>query len=634
MSIVFFRIIIFISAVFAPLFLMAQSYQSSFHNCNSLAKVNLANITVDFKPVLQNIEAPVPGGNSYASFLLEQKQKIKTAPNAAKKTAAQSNAEDPFVLAGFEGNAYDGSVPCDNDVAISNDNMLVSVANSTIYMFDLNQDSLIKSISLEAFSDTLGLPANKYDPKVRYDPKADRFIMVFLSGSSSTSTDIIVCFSETNDPTGNWFLYSIAGNPFSDSSWSDYPIIALTDDELFITVNLLNDDTLNTPDSWKYLFKESVIWQINKQSGYSGATLQTKLYNDIKLDNRAIRNLCPIQGGATTTGPNIYLLSNRNFDLANDTFFILEVTNTYDNPNTQLLIDYRISSTPYGLAPDGQQSNNHFLMTNDSRILGGFIENDKIHFVMNCLNPDTARSAIYHGIVNNISGSKTFSGNIIGNESLDYGYPNISYTGKYAGDEEAIINFNHTSLDTIAGVSAMFYNGTTQEYSERMSLKTGDSYVNVLPGGNERWGDYSGSQRKYNEPGKVWITGFFGTRRQTGGPAFSRMNWTWVGALQSPDTAAVAGINEKKNFSGMKTYPNPSSDIFTTEFELQESAFINIELVNAEGKQVKMLFQDKAKKGKNKFSFATDHLANGAYTLVISSQGKIISTSTILKQQH
>jgi len=633
MSYYFFRIVICASFLYTACVLNAQTYQSSFRNYNHVVKMNVSEITVDFKPVLQNTEAPVPGGNSYASFLLEQKQKIKTVANSTKKTAAQNNAELPLVLEGFEGNAYDGSVPCDNDVAISNDNMLVSVANSTIYMFDLNQDSLVKSISLEAFADTLGLPANKYDPKVRYDPKADRFIMVFLSGSSSTSTDIIVCFSETNDPTGNWFLYSIAGNPFSDSSWSDYPIVALTDDELFITINLLNDDTLNTPDSWKYLFKESLIWQINKQSGYTGSTLQTKLYNDIKLDNRPIRNLCPIQGGTTTTGPNIYLLSNRNFDLENDTFFILEVTNTYDNPNTQLVIDYRVSSTAYGLAPDGQQSNNHFLMTNDSRILGGFIENDKIHFVMNCVNPDTARSAIYHGIVDNVSGSKTFSGNIIGNESLDYGYPNISYTGKYSGDEEAIINFNHTSIDTIAGVSALFYNGSTQEYSERISLKTGDSYVNVLPGGNERWGDYSGSQRKYNEPGKVWITGFFGTRRQTGGPAFSRMNWTWVGALQSPDTAAVAGIFENKNIGGIKTYPNPSTNIFTTEFELQESAIINVELINTEGKIVKTLLHDKAKKGKNIFSFATDPLANGTYTLIISSYGKIISTNTILKQQ-
>lgn len=612
------------------------SYKTSTKNIPASAKINLANVATDFKPVLQHKEAPVPGGNSYREFLLQQKQQLTNTTNRSAKrntTAVLGEAENPLVLAGFEANEFDGSVPTDNDVAISNNNMLISVANSTIYIFDINEDSLVKKISLEAFADTLGLAANMYDPKICYDPKQDKFIIVFLSGSSSASTHIVVAFSETNNPLDNWNLYALPGNPIQDTVWTDYPAIAITDDELFITGNLLRDrDPSDTrPDAWKFLFEETIIWQINKNSGYTGNTLQTKVYNEIKLNNVPIRNLCPIQGGATTTGPNIYLLSNRNFDIENDTFFVVEITNTLSNPNTQLNIDFRKSSLPYGLAPDGVQSNNQFLQTNDSRVLGGYIENNVIHFVMNTINPDTLRSAVYHGKINRVATTKDFSGTIIGENHLDFGYPNISYTGKFAGDDEAIISFNHTSADSAAGFSAVFYNGNGNKYSERINLKSGDSFVNILSGSFQRWGDYSGSQRKYNEPGKVWLSGFFGTRRPVGN-INRRINWSWVSAVESPDTATTSSVKNISVAKNMKAYPNPTTDLVYTEFELEASAMLTVSLFSSEGKLVKTLYRDMAKKGKNEFSFSTAPLANGIYTLHISDGKTVILSKQILKQ--
>ncbi len=599
------------------------------------SKIKVATIQADFKPVLLNVEAPVPGGNSYREFLLQQKQQLQHNPgySAKRNTVVLGEAENPLVLNGFEANEFDGSVPTDNDVAISNNNMLVSVANSTIYMFDINQDSLIKSISLEAFADTLGLLGNMYDPKICYDPVQDKFIIVFLSGSASTSTHIVVAFSETNNPLDNWNLYALPGNPIQDTVWTDYPAIAITNDELFITGNLLRDRDPNDtrPDAWKFLFEETIIWQINKNSGYSGNTLQTRVYNEIKLNNQPIRNLCPIQGGATTTGPNVYLLSNRNFDVTNDTFFVVEITNTLDNPGTQLNIDFRKSSTPYGLAPDGIQANNLFLQTNDSRVLGGYIENNTIYFVMNTINPDTLRSAVYHGKISNVATTKDFSGNIIAFNGLDFAYPNIAYTGKFTGDDEAIICFNHTSADTAAGFSAVFYNGNSNKYSERITLKSGDSFVNILSGSFQRWGDYSGSQRKYNEPGKVWLSGFFGTRRRVGN-INRRINWSWVSAMESPDTATTASVNNIALAKNIKAYPNPATHIFYTEFELEATTMLTISLYSSEGRLVKTLFQDRAGKGTNRFSFSAEPLAKGTYTLHITDGKTTVLSKQILKQ--
>jgi hypothetical protein len=47
-----------------------------------------------------------------------------------------------------------------------------------------------------------------------------------------------------------------------DSTWSDYPIIALSGSDLFLTFNQVRDNV-----SWTVGFKQSVIWQIDKTKG-------------------------------------------------------------------------------------------------------------------------------------------------------------------------------------------------------------------------------------------------------------------------------------------------------------------------------------------------------------------------------
>lgn len=612
-----------------------NDYQTHDYTYKSIAKVNLKNLKIDFMPSLQNLEAPIPGGSSYHDFLNTLKSQYKNEWQNKSKTSSAvvlGEAESPKILQGFEANEFDGSVPTDNDIAISNQGMLVTVANSTIYIYDTNLDSLMKIISLEAFSDTLGIPNNKFDPKIRYDPKQDRFIMVFLSGNNPSATNIIVAFSASNNPLNDWFLYALDGNPIADTVWSDYPIIALSDDELFITVNLLRERDPNDTrtDAWKFLFDESIIWQINKNSGFSGSTLQTRVYDNIRFSNRPIRNLCPIQGGKTTTGPNIYVLSNRNFDAQNDTLFIVEIDGTLDDPNTQLKIDFRKLDTPYGLAPDALQANNHILQTNDSRILGGFIENNNLHFVSNTVNPDTFRAAIYHGIISDINGSKTANGNVIGMLDMDFGYPNISYTGKFDGDNEAIISFNHSSVDSFAGFSALFYN--EGKYSDRLVLKSGDSFVNVLNGTTERWGDYSGTQLKYNEPGKVYVSGFFGTRRiLTSRPLPAFVNWSWVSVLESPDSATISSVKNITQQKKINAFPNPSSDKIQIEFELEKNQFLQFDLMDTQGKTIKTLLKDSAKKGKNIFTFSLSALNSGVYFIRVFNEENQLMMKRIVK---
>ncbi len=576
------------------------------------ATITVSEINEDWFPTLQREEMPLPGLGENKSYIEGLKEQIKThsySPSA--KTVDMDSTIKPIVLSGYAANPYNGSVPSDNDMAISNAGKVVSGINSTVSFSDATEDTpVITTVSLQAFGDTLGLNSGKYDPKVLYDPKQDKFILVYLSGFTSTTSDIIVAFSQTNDPYGAWNLYSLPGDVYGDTTWTDYPIIAMTDSELFISVNALLNNS-----SWQTGFRKSMIWQVNKNDGYTADSLSTRVWTNTSFSGKPIRNLCPIQGASTTVGPNIYFLSNRNFAIETDTFFILEITGELDDVNTQLNIEMRQSDLNYGMPPNGKQYSIIELQTNDARVLDGFIENNTIHFAGNTVNPVDTSAAVYHGVVSNVSTTKDFTGNLISDDYLDFGYPNLSYTGKYDGDDQWIISFDYTGDTVNAGFAAVFRN-RNGEYSTMQILRTGDGYINVLSGPYERWGDYSGSQRKYDEPGKVWVFGTYGLANHNYG--------NWVAGMMSPDSLPPVSVQPMPEIkTAVTVYPNPSADVVTVEFEVEDFEQTEIAVYDLSGKKVKTLLTDTLRRGKYKFSFSTLPLASGIYFLTVMINNQI-----------
>jgi hypothetical protein len=154
----------------------------------------------------------------------------------------------------------------------------------------------------------------------------DRFILIFFSGTtSSTTTKIIVCFSKTNDPTAQWNVYSLNGNPLNDTTWSDYPIVTISDKDLYMTFNHLKDGF-----DWKSGFRYAAIWQIQKQEGYDGDSLKYNYWNNINLQQQtALERLRHARQSDFTQRRPIYFLSVRPGDLTNDSVFIHTISDSY-----------------------------------------------------------------------------------------------------------------------------------------------------------------------------------------------------------------------------------------------------------------------------------------------------------------
>ncbi len=662
--------------------------QTSFSKTNFRAKlhatVHPATFEPDFHPSILHLEAPLPDGNSARSHLMnvktqiaeEQKNQSTIQP---KSFNAKSNMQFAIgrnhipmrTLSNGSQLPLVAGIPSDNTLAISNDGIILLSMNSTVYAYDFNIDTTVitnEFISLRQIGNGT-FSSTYYDPKLFYDPSVDRFILAFLKDFDPQNSEIVICFSSSSDPNDQWYVYNLPGNPLDNNRWTDFPAIAVTDDKLYFTANLIIPDV-----SWQIGFDGSVIWEMDKHKGFSGEEdIDIVFYNDIKYNDRFIRNLHPVQG-ADGIAHSMYFLSNRNFDIQNDTIFVLHLE------GEELDVKALRTDLPYGVPPNARQFDTDTtdptggLQTNDARVLGAILFEDEIQFVANTRNPETGFSAIYHGFVFLMDGQPEVFGNILGDSIKDYGYPNIAWTGNENCDRETIIAFNHSSFEDFPGNTAIYYSNEGF-YSPAKTIIEGYNYVNRLPTDYERWGDYYGLQRKYNEPGMVASFGYLALE--------NNLNSGYLVELISPDTSKMHvqlspqfnegvcahqlkaitanGIppysfrwNNSTDFTdddlllnicngdtvilevkdardcieaftyvfpkgkldeNVNVYPNPTNDFIAVAFDMEETGKVTATIFDMSGRKVHEVASLTAKAGKNEFTMFLHPLAAGSYVL-------------------
>jgi Secretion system C-terminal sorting domain len=603
-----------------------NAQQTGFTYSTTTIQVPLAGVvdasagSQDFDPKLLLLKPsfPMPVSDiKLKKSALDQSRNNFVSNNKNQTAFQKTAAATPILSTNFIAN-YTSGTPNDNDMAISNGGKIVSVTNSSLYFYNDSGLALAPAQrSLSFFANKLGTLNRTYDPRVIYDPKKDRFIVVFLQGSDHFDTRIIIAFSKTNDPTKLWIFYSLPGNITSgDSSWSDYPIVSLTDDELFITVNRVKD---NTP--WQVGFIESYIWQVDKQKGYdSSAVLSFKNYNNIKYNGKPIWNICPVKGGLTTHTPNMYFVSVRPSDLQNDTVFLHEITNTNASGNAQLTLKTLRTDRTYGLMPNAIQPSGKKLQTNDARILSACIENNIIHYVANTIDTAKFSPSVYYGRITdpNIT-TPSIHGNIISSDTLDFGYPSITYVGGGADDQSVMLTYSYVSPTQFPGTAATYID-RSGNLSPMVIVKKGETNITVLTDSVERWGDYTGIQRKYNEPAFSWLCGSFG---------WSNGNRTWIAKLKNTDTKL--GVNEiSKQVTNATLFPNPASNYASINFDLNEQLMLQFEVMDITGKVIGTLLRDLGKAGTNRFTFRVTDLNEGIYFLTIKHENTIIQSKKFI----
>ena len=209
----------------------------------------------DFDLQVQNLEAPDAFSKQAAL------REIKAAADARfgvadysalpAQRSLKTTAEDPLLLDEFgmklvypiNGVSYAlaGGTPNDNTVAFSKDSILLAAVNTRIWAWDLKTDTFHFPQQFLSLTQASGIQTSAYasDPRLLYDHAEDRWVLLFFVGNTPSTSQIVVCFSQSSDPADGWNMYTLPGNPLNNNRWSDFPSMAFTDDKLVMSINLI-----------------------------------------------------------------------------------------------------------------------------------------------------------------------------------------------------------------------------------------------------------------------------------------------------------------------------------------------------------------------------------------------------------
>lgn len=586
-----------------------KATKSEVLSAEFLGKLSPVSVDLNWLPLLTNKailhHSKVPDAELLA---LKAKKQALRKQHDFKSNQTDDGSPDamitPVVGSNFNGNPNTGSSPMDNSLAISNGGKIVSVSNNSIEFYS--------SLGVKTFSNSIDgffndpTIINVCDPLVIYDSGADKFIFFAqeCSGSSSNSK-ILICFSETNDPAGNWWKYKLTGNPAGNNTWFDYPKMAVSNNELYITGNSF-DNSSN--------YVESIIYQIPKAPGFAGGTLDFQYWNNISGSPFTI---LPVSyGQAGNYGPGCYFVST--FSSGASSINLYEITDDMSSSSEQLN-HFTVSTTTYSAAANAEQSGTTTLLDNgDCRALSGFYLDGFVHFVFH-----SDFGSGYNGVNYNRLNLTTLSNTskMFGLTGSDYSYPSVASFATSPTDKTVTIGFGKSSSTVFPEIRAVSCDNS-MTFGSSVLVKAGLDFVEYTasPGGVERWGDYSGMARKHNAAlPTVWMNGSFGTTANN-----------WRAYISEITGTGGAGLTETDKKQGMSVFPNPIYAEFSTKFEMNVASEINISVLDLQGKTVKTLYSGLAKNGMNTFTFNKALLPSGTYFLSVTNGSQTLKNEKII----
>ncbi|PHI19274.1 hypothetical protein CEQ90_13760 [Lewinellaceae bacterium SD302] len=448
--------------------------------------------------------------------LLEQKRQFTPVDGPEVELAEESQIVQLQVQDNFVGNTHSGSTPPDNSIAVSDIGKLVSVTNSTLRFMD-SDGTVNLQTSFGDYLSFLGLNGFYFDPKVIFDPVTKKYIMVVISGSSPPN-NLAIGFSTTNDPMDPWFFYAFDGAPDGANAWFDYPNMAISEQDFYLSGNLFSNQSG---------FQQVSIYQMRKEQGHAGEEIDFVFYSEVTdADGFEDFNVVPVSygyDGATT--PGVFMASTNSFG-GNDAQVYFTTDSVGGNPE---LMVYDVSLPGYFPTSNALMLNsNKVLRTNDTRLLSGYWANDILHFVMNSSGNSTPWTRIYYGKIN--TGNQTGTAGTYGLDGFDYAYPTIQPIGDNPSFAENVIGFCRSG-ESIYPEYRVLSVDQNNVWNVSQLIKEGDNSVAFLNDNVERWGDYTGITRQFSAPEPtIYLAGNYGSP--------SQVMDTWIGRVGIAEPAA------------------------------------------------------------------------------------------------
>ncbi|MDB5283921.1 MAG: hypothetical protein JWO06_2996, partial [Bacteroidota bacterium] len=371
-------------------------------------------------------------------------------------------------------------IPPDIRGAASSGNWVMETNNEQFDIWNKTGTHL-STLSYDNFFSASG-GSGFFDPHILYDATYNRFIVCSGGNNSSGQNAVFLAVSQTNNPTGNWYVYNVANNGQTGNGILDYPLMGYNNNWVVITARDFGSNNV-TPH----------IYVMNRANTYAGTLGTVSNFTD----NDGIT-----LGAAQTydaTQNTEYLVSNANGNSGGNGYMkIAAITGTATAPVYSSGGNIGVNQTwgdNQGLAVGAAQSGGTTIECGDARTGNAVFINGSLWFTHTVFLPtaNPTHCGVDWWQVNPVSSTVQQYGRIADATGAKYYfYPSINVNAN--GD--ALLGYCESSTSTFAGAAYSFhanFDAVNTMESDTVYKHGLANYSQTLGGGRNRYGDYSGT---------------------------------------------------------------------------------------------------------------------------------------------
>jgi hypothetical protein len=400
---------------------------------------------------------------------------------------AYSIQNSPNPSLSFQGLDDDNSrIPPDPQGAVG-PNHVMTMLNTQVRIQD-RTGSTLDTKSLFNWWTNAGSVSGVFDPRIAYDPYANRWIATVCANANSTNSALLVAVSQTSDPTGtNWYFRKIAADG-TGTYWADFPNVGFNKKWIVVSLNMPRMNT-NRANHTRFVV-------FDKTNFYANGTTHTTITNAASL----MSTIVPAQTYDNTT-EDLYCLQSWSTLL--DGVGIAKATRMrlskiIGSPSSPA---YSTSASlaqfpPWAHTPPGendfapQAGTANKIQVNDARIQKVVYRNGFIWGVNTVFFPYYALTSCGIQWVQLYPTGAIRQRGLIQGSGEFYGFPSIA-VNRF---DDVLIGYSSFQADVYARGSFSFRATSDKINSMRLEtvLKAGEGpYVKRSTGTKNRWGDYS-----------------------------------------------------------------------------------------------------------------------------------------------
>jgi len=393
--------------------------------------------------------------------------------------AAQTRTVSPSPTVSFNG-LTDNNTVIPADVCGAAGPSYVMETLNTQFRISNKTGGTQSTLSLSSFWSGVSSSGSPYcDPHVVYDPNASKWYVVMLANLSNGHSGMFLAVSQTNDPTGSWWEYSVDVQG-TGSLWMDYPAIGFNDNWIVVTGNMFTSSNS---------FSKTEILVFNKSSVTSGSSGTVTSFTDNSIFS--LEPAATYDAGITTE----YMLTEWNNNSGGNCYVkIFTITGSQSSPvysaGNTVGTNHPYSQTEKD-AP--QQGITTKIKTNDTRMRSVSYRNGLLYGAQTVFLPSSSPNRASSQVWQINPSNSTLSAFYLIDDNTAatfYAFPSVSVNGN--GDMCVGYSLFSSSFYASAGYSYRTSSDAANTLETNYTYKSGQTSYNAVPSyGVNRWGDYS-----------------------------------------------------------------------------------------------------------------------------------------------